>query len=167
VHRLDARRRRGCRSRQHRRAAQAVRSFSEQATHNFGRFSQVDGVRSAIYNSISHITRLNLTFEDSGDYVDPIKQCFVNLDDGPFFLSVSFDEGAHMIALAKEDDVMVLFDPNFGVFQADDNVEVEDLAEALFAEYAALAMTIKSWRVFSLELAESALDRFKRISGAT
>lgn len=72
-----------------------------------------------------------------------------------------------MIALAKEGDVMVLFDPNFGVFQADDNVEVEDLAEALFAEYASIGMAIKSWRVFSLELAESALDRFKRISGAS
>lgn len=129
-------------------------------------YSQVDGVRSAIYNSISHITRLTLTFEDSGDYVDPIKQCFVNLNDGFYFLSISFDEGAHMIALWKDGDEMVLFDPNFGVFQADDNTEVEDLAEALFAEYASIGMAIESWRVFSLAFAESALARFKRISGA-
>ncbi len=130
-------------------------------------FSQVGGVRSAIYNSVSHITRLTLTFEVGGDYVDPIKQCFVNLKDGFHFLSVSFDEGPHMIALFKVDHEMVLFAPNFGVFQADDNPGVEDLAGGLFAEYASDGMAIKSWTVFSLKDADSALARYKRISGAT
>lgn len=127
-------------------------------------YSQVDGVRSAVYNAISHITRLKLTFEDSGENVDPIKQTFAGLKDGFFFLSVSFDEGAHMIALWKDGSDLVLFEPNFGVFMAESEAEVDDLAEALFDEYSGIGMAIESWRVFSLEFAESALARFKRVA---
>lgn len=127
-------------------------------------YSQVEGTRSETYNAISHITRLKLTFEDSGENVDPIKQCFVGLADSFFFLSVSFDEGAHMIALWKDGNDLVLFDPNFGVFLAEGNTEVEDLAEALFAEYGSIGMAIESWRIYSLTFAESALARFKRIA---
>jgi hypothetical protein len=118
------------------------------------------------FNAVSHITRLKLADVASGENVDPIKQTFANLSDGYFFLYVNFDAGAHMIALWKDGDDLTLFDPNFGVYIAEGDDEVEDMAEGLFDEYSGIGMAIGSWFVYSVDFAESALDRYKRASGA-
>lgn len=129
-------------------------------------YTEMSGRGYQRFNAVSHITRLKLADVASGENVDPIKQTFGNMGDGYFFLYVNFPQGAHMIALWKDGDDLTMFDPNFGVFIAEGDDEVEDMADGLFDEYSNIGMAIGSWFVYSVDFAESALDRFKRVSGA-
>lgn len=137
-------------------------------------FTQTASDRMANYNSVAHVTRFRMTFGIGSSNVDPIKHEFVNVkgnplgepSNGPLLMLVSleFPQGRHMIALVKVDDILVMFDPNYGVFAAQGSADIEGMAEALFAEYRSMGMTLGEWNIYGIEQAESALERFKRIA---
>lgn len=130
-------------------------------------FTDVRGSVERNMNKISHITRLKLRKEVSGKHVSPLAVQFEVLD-GLYFLYAVFIKGAHLMIIFKDNETnsIVVFDPNFGILGAEGKDEVKGLSTALFAAYARAGQTLGEWEVLSVSPAESALDRFKRVSGA-
>jgi hypothetical protein len=125
-------------------------------------YAKVNGARADVFNAISHVTRIKVTLDSSGQFVNPFAAKFGTLGDGPFLLSISFSSGgAHMIAILKAGNLAAVMDPNFGIFAMEGKPAFDDFPVQLFAKYASFGMTISEWRIFDVEEAKSAAERMK------
>ena len=129
-------------------------------------FADVRGSVKKNMNKISHVTRVRLIEVAAGKHVNPLGVQFEALDDGVYFLYVVFTKGAHLIVLFKDKEAnsLVLFDPNYGILAGEGTKKVKRLADTLFADYARTGQRLGDWEILRVILAESALDRYKRVA---
>ncbi|MEO3474322.1 hypothetical protein AAFN86_20815 [Roseomonas sp. CAU 1739] len=128
-------------------------------------WSQTDGHRESVLNSISHVTQISVSEERYGESVGSLVSCCRTLTEGFYFVGLNFPEG-HLIALEKRDDFdLFVFDPNYGTYLASSFEEIGDFISALFADYASRGDVLAHWDLLEISSAESARDRFSRQTG--
>ncbi len=126
-------------------------------------FAQTKSNLANNYNSISHITRIQLSQASTGQFVDPLGLTFDSAGDGFYMLEFRFSEGGHMMAFYKNGSSITLFDPNLGVYTANGATAVKDFAAQLWAKYFSWGFSVAKWIVWTITKAESARDRMLKL----
>jgi hypothetical protein len=102
-----------------------------------------------LFNAMGRVSGIQWAFKGStGTQLSEFGPALNAEGEGMFMLRVEFASGGgHAIAVAQVGGGMIVFDPNFGIFES---ANPTALAAGLWAQYDSLGMKINNWWIISV-----------------
>lgn len=99
-----------------------------------------------------------------GDSFDPVVTKVCANPEKHIYAYLKFPKGAHAIYVLylADGEVLLMFDPNFGILGAEGDIDIKQMMSLLWAEYGSYGMPVKSWSLYSLVLKETVMQKWQR-----